>query len=125
MVLRRLDRGTLTLLLAMTALAFVGASAALALLLRCFGCSAAFPDIIGLVALIYLSSYIPLTFGSLGVREGVIVVGLALLGVDRHSGLAVAAMSRALLLVEAGMGGVVFLARRRQRTAVAGGTGED
>lgn len=67
---------------------------------------------------------IPFSLNGLGVREGVYVFFLGLLGVGAAPALGVALMVRLLVLVQAFGGGLIFLARElRQRRAGREGTG--
>lgn len=61
------------------------------------------------LAIALLASLIPLSLGALGLREGAIVAGLALFGVETADGLVVALLNRAVLVLLALVGGGVLL----------------
>jgi hypothetical protein len=68
-------------------------------------------DFISLVALIVTIEVIPLTPGSLGIREGAYVFFLAFLGVDDHAALIIGLLVRLITWTQGLMGGLILLER--------------
>ena len=75
------------------------------LLLVAYGQDINFADTLFVMLLVYVAAYIPVSVGSLGVREGILVVLLPVLGVAPHAALAAAALSRGMIYVYALFGG--------------------
>lgn len=78
-----------------------------------FGIDMNFLDLIPVAALVVFASLLPISFASLGVREGAIVGGLYLFGVPQGVALAVAVLARFSLLVVSLLGGAVFAIGKR------------
>lgn len=76
-----------------------------------------------IVALTLLASTLPLSYGSWGVREGVIVALLSLLGVSFEPALVVAVIGRVLLLCTAAAGALVFVLEKSKPGEVASPSG--
>ena len=87
-------------------------------LIRAFAETFSFHDLIPLTALVVFASLLPISFASLGVREGAIVGGLMLFGIPPEIALSVAALARCPLLLISLLGGGVFIARRNKAELV-------
>lgn len=94
-------------------------------LVLAFGQAVAFAGFAAFFSIATAIDVIPFSLNGLGVREGVYVFFLGLLGVGAVPALGVALMVRLLVLVQAFGGGLVFLARelRQRRRAGQEGTG--
>ena len=77
-------------------------------LVSSFGATVSFFDATVVVALTMVVSLVPVSLGSLGVKEGAIVLGLGVYGVGSATGLAVALFNRLVLLVLALAGGLLL-----------------
>ena len=73
------------------------------------------PDMIVPLTLLTVGSLLPISFGSLGVREGAVVVGLAALGVSGEIATVVALLHRGCLWLLSLAGGVVWLRTRHRQ----------
>ena len=92
-------------------------AAHIVMLVEAFHDSVAFVDSLFVIFVLFIATYIPITIGSLGVREGVLVLGLALFGVAQTDGTAVAIVARIIIYVYSMVGGVLFVLHRRRSTA--------
>lgn len=79
------------------------------ILLRSFGESTGYLETLFAMLVVFLAAFIPVSIGSLGVREGLLVLLLPLFGTSMESALAAALVSRAMMYVYAIAGGVWML----------------
>jgi glycosyltransferase 2 family protein len=107
--LRELGWGPAALLLALTALFHFVRMLAFYILIRCTGQSIALFDLLPVLAATALAGVVPLTVGGLGLMEGAISVTLTLFGVAETAAIGAAIANRAVLLVSAAIGGVVYV----------------
>ena len=63
--------------------------------------------------LVFIAGFLPISIGSLGVREGAIVVGLGWFGVSTPIAVSAALVSRALMYVVAASAGAWWAVNRR------------
>lgn len=84
-------------------------------LVRAFHSSLFFIDTIFIISLLFIATYIPLSIGSLGVREGVLVLSLVLFGILQPVAAAVALVARLIIYVYAGLGACVFAMSKESR----------
>ena len=82
--------------------------------IRAFTAEFPFFDLIPVTALVVFASLLPISFASLGIREGAIVGGLMLFGITPEIALAVAALARCALLVFSLLGGGIFMAKKNK-----------
>ena len=61
---------------------------------------------------VFLAAYVPISIGALGVREGVLVVLLAFFGATQEAALAAALLSRLMMYIYAGAGGLWLVFER-------------
>jgi len=101
------------LLLALTALFHFTRMLAFYLLIRATGESIALFDLLPVLAATALAGVVPLTVGGLGLMEGAISMTLTVFGVAETAAIAAAIANRAVLLVSAAIGGVVYVASGR------------
>jgi len=111
------------LLAAVPARAWVGATGAAVaaqisvtlmtfVLVMAFGETTAFLDVLFVMVLVYLTAFVPVSIGALGVREGVLILGLPLFGITVQAATSVALASRAIMYLVALSGGVWLLLSR-------------
>ncbi|RMH69097.1 MAG: UPF0104 family protein [Gemmatimonadetes bacterium] len=77
--------------------------------IRAFGADIHLLDLVVVLSLTTLVSMLPVTLGSLGIREGTITVSLAMFGVALPQGLAVALLNRVVVWVVSALGGIFFI----------------
>jgi len=77
-----------------------------------FGGAIGFADNLLVMLLAYVTAYVPITIGSLGIREGAIVLGLSLFAVPYPAALAAALVSRVIIYLYAAAAGVWWAARK-------------
>ena len=111
--LRELGWGAASLAIALTLLFHLVRMLAFYVLLRGAGQSIALFDLLPVLAATALAGVVPLTVGGLGLMEGAISVTLPLFGVDASAAVAAALANRAVLLVSAAIGGVVYVVSGR------------
>lgn len=80
--------------------------------LRAFATELPFFDLVPMSALVVFASLLPISFASLGVREGAIVGGLMFFDISAEVALAVAALSRFILILISLAGGCVYISIR-------------
>jgi uncharacterized membrane protein YbhN (UPF0104 family) len=97
------------LLLVLTACFHLVRMLAFVVLVRYTGQSIGFWDLLPVLTATALAGVVPLTVGGLGLMEGAISVTLALFGVGEAAAVATALANRAVLLVSAAIGGVVYV----------------
>ena len=112
--LRHLRTGTLLRVLFMTILAHLAISGQVYFVVRALGSTLPLWDVLLVSALVFVASYVPITIGSLGVREGAIVLALAYFRVSPPVATAAALLLRLILYVYASVGGILFLRVRRR-----------
>ena len=95
--------------LALTALFHFVRMLAFYLLIRASGQQIALFDLLPVLAATALAGVVPLTVGGLGLMEGALSVSLTLFGVAETAAIAAAIANRAVLLVSAAIGGVVYV----------------
>jgi uncharacterized membrane protein YbhN (UPF0104 family) len=76
---------------------------------RTIGFDLSLLDALFILPLIAFGSFLPVSFGSLGIREGIITACLATLGLGMESAFAVALVYRFLTILHSLVGGVVYL----------------
>lgn len=101
--------------LLLSAVAQVTLAAMVFTLLRGVGTELAFNENLLVMLIVYAAAYIPITVGSLGVREGAIVVGLGWYGVATPVAVSAALVSRVLIYVVALLAGGWWITRRNKR----------
>jgi uncharacterized membrane protein YbhN (UPF0104 family) len=115
---REVGWGAAGVLLALTALFHFVRMLAFYVLIRSTGQSIALFDLLPVLAATALAGVVPLTVGGLGLMEGAISVTLSLFGVAETAAIGAALANRAVLLVSAAVGGVVYVVSGRvDRTA--------
>ena len=78
-----------------------------------FGGSIGFEENLLVMLLVYIAAYVPITIGSLGVREGAIVMGLSLFSISHPIALAAALVSRAIIYVYGAAAGAWWAVRKQ------------
>jgi uncharacterized protein (TIRG00374 family) len=109
----------LFLLLLLTLISHLFIALNIFLLVRSFHANMLFLDSIFIILLIFISSYLPISIGSLGIREGVIFLGLTYLGIGQSIATAVAFSSRIIIYFYAILGGILFLFMKRKQISVS------
>jgi uncharacterized protein (TIRG00374 family) len=71
-------------------------------------------DVLFVVILTFIAAYIPVSVGSLGIREGVTIIGLSFYGISVPAATAVAFMSRIIIYLYSALGGILFILFKRQ-----------
>lgn len=84
------------------------------LLIRALNENLSIFDVLFIVILTFIAAYIPVSVGSLGVREGITVIGLTHYGVTLPAATAVAFMSRIIIYLYSGIGGIFFMKFKKQ-----------
>jgi uncharacterized protein (TIRG00374 family) len=87
------------------------------LIVAFMGGQVGFGDLIIVMAVTAVVALVPVTVGALGVMEGSITVLLGLYGVSPTAALAVALLNRFVLLLNAAVGGVLYLVGRSESPA--------
>jgi uncharacterized membrane protein YbhN (UPF0104 family) len=105
------------LLLLLTASFHLVRMLAFVMLVRYTGQSIGFWDLLPVLTATAIAGVVPLTVGGLGLMEGAISVTLALFGVGEAAAVATALANRAVLLVSAAIGGVVYVLARPRANA--------
>jgi hypothetical protein len=116
------------LLAAVPAWAWVGATGATVtaqisvtlmtfVLVMAFRETTGFIDVLFVMVLVYLTAFVPVSIGALGVREGILILGLPLFGVTAEAAASVALASRAIMYLVAVAGGVWLLLGRSSAPA--------
>jgi uncharacterized membrane protein YbhN (UPF0104 family) len=95
---------SVTAQVAVTAMTFV--------LVIAFGETMPFLDVLFVMVLVYLTAFVPVSIGALGVREGILILGLPLFGPTAQAATSVALVSRAIMYLVALGGGVWLLLSR-------------
>jgi hypothetical protein len=85
-------------------------------LVKAFQENMALVDTLFVIFFLFIGSYIPITVGSIGVREGITVVTLTVLGIMQPVALGVALVARIIMYVYAVMGGIVFAFVKEKRS---------
>jgi glycosyltransferase 2 family protein len=116
---RAVGWGAASVLLALTALFHFVRMLAFYLLIRSTGQTIALLDLLPVLAATALAGVVPLTVGGLGLMEGAISVTLSLFGVAETAAIGAALANRAVLLVSAAIGGVVYVVSGRVDRAAA------
>jgi uncharacterized membrane protein YbhN (UPF0104 family) len=116
---REVGWGAAAWLLALTALFHFVRMLAFYVLIRATGQSIALFDLLPVLAATALAGVVPLTVGGLGLMEGAISVTLTLFGVAETAAIGAAIANRAVLLVSAAIGGVVYVVSGRVDRAAA------
>jgi hypothetical protein len=111
-VVRELGFHPLALLVLVSALMTAASCVSLHWLLGSLDTPSFLPDMIVVTTFLTFASFLPLSFGGLGVREGAIVLALAAFGVAPPTALTVALLNRLFLWTLALIGGVIFLTTR-------------
>ena len=111
-VLQQLGFRAIAALVLVSSLMTAASCVSLHLLLRSLDTGAFLPDMILVTAFLTFASFLPISFGGLGVREGAIVLSLAAFGVASPQALTVALLNRVFLWALALVGGILFLAAR-------------
>ncbi len=109
----------LFLLLILTLISHLFIALNIFLLVKSFHANMLFLDSIFIILLIFISSYLPISIGSLGIREGVIFLGLTYLGIGQSIATAVAFSSRIIIYFYAILGGILFLLMKRKHISVS------
>jgi uncharacterized membrane protein YbhN (UPF0104 family) len=113
--------GVCAIAFASTLAAQVSIAAMTALLVEAFGETAAFGDVFLVMLIVHMTAFLPVSIGALGVREGILVLGLPAFGVSAPTAVSVALISRFMLYVYAAAGGVwLVMAKRRQASISLG-----
>jgi hypothetical protein len=95
-------------------------------LVRALGESANLSGVLFVMLLVYLAGGLPISIGALGVREGVMILGLPLLGVPVDTAATVALLSRVIMYLVALVGGIwLILVPGETATAVSAAPGSD
>ena len=88
------------------------------ILVKSFTNELLFFDSVFVVFLVFVASYVPISIGSLGVREGIVVFSLMFYGTSQTDAAAVAVLARIIIYLYAVAGGILFVLVRK-------GIGED
>jgi uncharacterized membrane protein YbhN (UPF0104 family) len=107
-VLRAVIIPNLIWVVALTVASQVLIGAKIFLLVKGFHGNMFFVDSVFIMLLLFIATYIPISIGSLGVREAVLVLSLVFFGVSEPIGIGVALLARIIMYVYAGLGGIVF-----------------
>ena len=86
------------------------------ILLIAFGQSVDFSATLFSMLIVFLAAFIPISVGSLGVREGLLAVLLPLFGATPEAAVAAALISRLMMYTYAAFGGIWFMLRRQEVT---------
>lgn len=84
------------------------------ILVKSFNDNMLFTDSIFLIFLLFVASYIPISIGSLGVREGVVVLTLTFFSISQPTAAAVAFAARIIIYIYAIVGGILFLFSKKK-----------
>jgi uncharacterized membrane protein YbhN (UPF0104 family) len=90
----------------------VAVTAMTLVLVIAFGETMPFLDVLFVMVLVYLTAFVPVSIGALGVREGILILGLPLFGPTVQAATSVALASRAVMYLVALGGGVWLLLGR-------------
>lgn len=85
------------------------------LLVKAFQNNILYVDTIFVILLVFIASYLPITIGALGVREGILILGFTYLGVTQPIAIVVAFVSRIIIYFYAILGGVLFLFMKKKQ----------
>jgi uncharacterized protein (TIRG00374 family) len=118
-ILSGLSPINLFLLLILTLISHLFVALNIFLLVRSFHANMFFVDSIFVILLVFISSYLPISIGSLGIREGVIFLGLTYLGIGQPIATTVAFSSRIIIYFYAILGGILFLFTKKKRINVS------
>ena len=85
------------------------------LLVKAFQNNILYVDTIFVILLVFIASYLPISIGALGVREGILILGFTYLGVTQPIAIVVAFVSRIIIYFYALLGGVLFLFMQKKQ----------
>ncbi len=106
---------SLYLILALTLFSHLLVAFKMYLLVKAFQNNILYVDTIFVILLVFIASYLPITIGALGVREGILILGFTYLGVTQPIAIVVAFVSRIIIYFYALLGGVLFLFMQKKQ----------
>lgn len=101
-----------------TLIAYVFLTLNIFLLVYSFHSEINFIDTVFIITVVFVFSYLPISVGSLGVREGIIIVALTMFSIPKLDATTVALFARAIMYGYAMIGGVLFLFATRTKSLV-------